>query len=105
MPAPAGQQGRQEAGAIAVTENEHLHDGNVTVSGPGRQTLACVARRWQGSRKKKDNERMDTDARFLPVETPEPVAREQFTDPAAAVRRLQELYREATDFLLGHFTG
>ncbi|WCR12433.1 AMP nucleosidase [Paracoccus stylophorae] len=47
---------------------------------------------------------MDTDARFLPVETPEPVAREQFTDPAAAVRRLQELYREATDFLLGHFT-
>lgn len=46
---------------------------------------------------------MDTDSRFLPVETPEPAPREQFTDPAAAVARLQHLYSEATGFLLTHF--
>ena len=48
---------------------------------------------------------MDTDSRFLPVETPEPAAREQFTDPRAAVKRLQELYSEATGFLVERFVG
>ncbi|MBK4214382.1 AMP nucleosidase [Paracoccus caeni] len=48
---------------------------------------------------------MDTDSRYLPVETPEPAPREQFTDPEAAVKRLQQLYFEATDFLVTRFTG
>ncbi|MCF3974309.1 AMP nucleosidase [Paracoccus salsus] len=47
---------------------------------------------------------MDTDSRFLPIETPEPAARDQFSDPRAAVQRLQQLYAEATQFLLGHFS-
>lgn len=47
---------------------------------------------------------MDTDSRFLPVETPDMSPREQFTDAAAAAARLCELYEEATGFLLGHFT-
>ncbi|MFV0383563.1 AMP nucleosidase [Paracoccus sp. (in: a-proteobacteria)] len=47
---------------------------------------------------------MDTDARFLPVETPEPAAREQFTDAASAVARLRELYDQAADFLTLHFS-
>ncbi|MDP0927874.1 AMP nucleosidase [Paracoccus onubensis] len=46
---------------------------------------------------------MDTDSRFLPVETPRPSAREQFTDAAEAVSRLRELYDEATGFLQDHF--
>lgn len=48
---------------------------------------------------------MDSTSRFLPVETPEPVAREQFTDARAAVERLQMLYRQAADFLLEKFVG
>ncbi|PHQ68021.1 MAG: AMP nucleosidase [Paracoccus sp.] len=44
------------------------------------------------------------DSRFLPVETPESSAREQFTDAREAVARLQQLYAESTDFLLAHFT-
>ena len=47
---------------------------------------------------------MDMDSRFLPVETPEPSAREQFTDAREAVARLRQLYAESTDFLLAHFT-
>ncbi|RMC35472.1 AMP nucleosidase [Paracoccus alkanivorans] len=47
---------------------------------------------------------MDTDSRFLPVETPPSTPRAQFTDPAAATARLCELYEEATGFLQGHFT-
>lgn len=47
---------------------------------------------------------MDTDSRFLPVETPDMSPREQFTDAADAVARLCELYEKATGFLLGHFT-
>lgn len=46
---------------------------------------------------------MDTDSRFLPVETPTPVQREQFADPAAAVTKLRELYDSSTAFLLKHF--
>nr|MCS5603786.1 AMP nucleosidase [Paracoccus sp. (in: a-proteobacteria)] len=47
---------------------------------------------------------MDTDSRYLPVESPDSPAREQFTDARAAVARLQRLYTESTDFLLDHFT-
>ncbi|MDO5632560.1 MAG: AMP nucleosidase [Paracoccus sp. (in: a-proteobacteria)] len=47
---------------------------------------------------------MEQDSRFLPVETPEPVAREQFTDADAAVSRLAELYETAAGFLLEKFT-
>lgn len=39
----------------------------------------------------------------LPVLTPSPAKREQFTDPAAAVDRLTELYTQSTDFLLDNF--
>ena len=46
---------------------------------------------------------MDHDSRFMPVETPEPAPREQFTDPAAAVARLQALYDQASGFLLDKF--
>ncbi len=48
---------------------------------------------------------MDKDPRLLPVETPEPVERTQFTDPEAAVARLIELYDRAADFLLDRFLG
>ncbi|AXC49270.1 AMP nucleosidase [Paracoccus suum] len=48
---------------------------------------------------------MDTDPRFLPVETPDPVEREQFTDPAAAVARLIELYERSAGFLLDRFVS
>ena len=48
---------------------------------------------------------MDTDSRFLPVESPQAPAREQFTDAAAAVARLRQLYDQATGFLLDQFTG
>ncbi|MBU3029024.1 AMP nucleosidase [Paracoccus marinaquae] len=47
---------------------------------------------------------MDTDSRFLPIETPDSAGRMQFTDPRAAVQRLQQLYAEATGFLLSHFS-
>lgn len=47
---------------------------------------------------------MDTDSRFLPVETPDTPGRQQFTDAAAAVACLQELYAQATGFLLERFT-
>ncbi len=46
---------------------------------------------------------MDTEIRYLPIQTPEPRPREQFTDAADAVARLRELYDEATDFLVTHF--
>ena len=46
---------------------------------------------------------MDHDSRFLPVEMPEPVAREQFTDAAAAVARLGQLYDASAGFLLEKF--
>ncbi|MDO5705738.1 MAG: AMP nucleosidase [Paracoccus sp. (in: a-proteobacteria)] len=48
---------------------------------------------------------MDHDSRFLPVESPDPVAREQFADAAAAVARLTELYDIAAGFLLEKFTA
>lgn len=35
--------------------------------------------------------------------TPEDTGPEQFTDPEAAVARLEQLYQEGTDFLSGHF--
>ncbi|WP_374301945.1 AMP nucleosidase [Paracoccus sp. (in: a-proteobacteria)] len=47
---------------------------------------------------------MDTDSRYLPVETPDAPGRQQFTDAAAAVAHLQRLYGQATDFLLDRFT-
>lgn len=47
---------------------------------------------------------MISTSRFLPVESPETLPREPFTDPRAAVTRLQELYGQATGFLLQHFT-
>ena len=40
----------------------------------------------------------------LPLLTPDLPAPESFTDPAAAVARLEELYAQATDFLAGHFS-
>ncbi|MDB6179380.1 AMP nucleosidase [Paracoccus sp. Z330] len=46
---------------------------------------------------------MNMDSRSLPVETPPIPAAEQFADPVAAVARLQQLYDEATQFLLHHF--
>jgi AMP nucleosidase len=46
---------------------------------------------------------MTTDPRFLPVRTPEPAERSQFTDAKAAVARLRELYEHATAFLLDRF--
>lgn len=48
---------------------------------------------------------MDQPSRLLPVETPRPAAREYFTDPAAAVARLEQLYARATDWLLDRFLG
>lgn len=44
----------------------------------------------------------DATASYL---TPEPRAAETFTDPAAAVTRLEELYAEATAFLSHHFSA
>ena len=46
---------------------------------------------------------MDQNLRFLPVETPEPVERMQFTDAAAAVQQLVTLYDRAAGFLLDRF--
>ena len=46
---------------------------------------------------------MTTDPRFLPVRTPEPAERSQFTDAHTAVARLRELYDQATGFLLERF--
>ena len=46
---------------------------------------------------------MDTDSRYLPVETPDTPGRQQFTDAAAAVAQLQHLYAQATGFLLDRF--
>ncbi|WP_449041458.1 AMP nucleosidase [Paracoccus sp. (in: a-proteobacteria)] len=48
---------------------------------------------------------MDQPSRLLPVETPEPAEREYFTDPAAAVARLEALYTRATGWLLDRFLG
>ncbi|MDP3960599.1 MAG: AMP nucleosidase [Pseudorhodobacter sp.] len=41
----------------------------------------------------------------LPVLTPPEVLAESFTDASAAVTRLEELYFQATGFLLGHFSA
>jgi len=41
----------------------------------------------------------------LPILTPPEVVAESFTDPAAAVTRLEQIYAQATDFLLGHFSA
>ena len=46
---------------------------------------------------------MDLTAHLLPVETPDPVEREYFSDPAAAVDRLTALYDEATVWLSARF--
>ena len=46
---------------------------------------------------------MDTDPRYLPVETPDAPGRRQFTDAAAAVAQLQDLYARSTGFLLDRF--
>ncbi|MBB1492275.1 MULTISPECIES: AMP nucleosidase [unclassified Paracoccus (in: a-proteobacteria)] len=48
---------------------------------------------------------MDQLSRLLPVETPEPVEREYFDDPQAAVARLIELHDRATGWLLDRFVG
>ncbi len=47
--------------------------------------------------------RIDRTSRLLPVETPDPVERAYFDDPAAAVARLVQLYDRATSFLLDRF--
>ena len=47
---------------------------------------------------------MNDDSRFLPVESPDAPAREQFTDAAAAVDRLCQLYDQAVDFLVARFS-
>ncbi|MDZ4094984.1 MAG: AMP nucleosidase, partial [Paracoccaceae bacterium] len=41
----------------------------------------------------------------LPVQTPPHETAEAFTDPAAAVARLEQLYRQATEFLSRHFSA
>jgi len=41
----------------------------------------------------------------LPLLTPDVPAHETFTDPKAAVARLQEIYQIATKFLCGYFAG
>ena len=41
----------------------------------------------------------------LPILTPQLSASVAFTDPAAAVARLEELYEEATTFLAEQFSG
>lgn len=41
----------------------------------------------------------------LPILTPDPATPESFTDPAAAVARLEELYFNATGFLSRHFAA
>lgn len=46
---------------------------------------------------------MSKDIGRLPIRTPEPVARQHFDDPEAAVARLIELYQTATSFLLENF--
>ncbi|WEF24405.1 AMP nucleosidase [Paracoccus sp. S3-43] len=46
---------------------------------------------------------MDTDSRYLPVESPDAPGRRQFTDADAAVARLQDLYAQSTGFLLDRF--
>lgn len=48
---------------------------------------------------------MDQMSRLLPIETPEPVGREYFDNPHAAVERLIELYDRATGWLLDRFVG
>ncbi|MGN7867432.1 AMP nucleosidase [Paracoccus sp. 22332] len=47
---------------------------------------------------------MDTDSRYLPVESPDAPGRRQFTDADAAVAQLQDLYAQSTGFLLDRFT-
>ena len=47
---------------------------------------------------------MDTDSRYMPVESPEAPGRRQFTDAGAAVAQLQDLYAQSTGFLLDRFT-
>jgi AMP nucleosidase len=47
---------------------------------------------------------MDTDSRYLPVESPEAPGRRQLTDAGAAVAQLQDLYAQSTGFLLDRFT-
>lgn len=42
---------------------------------------------------------------MLPILTPDHPAHEAFTDPAAAVDRLEALYRVATEFLAEHFSA
>ncbi len=44
-----------------------------------------------------------TDDTLLPILTPDTPPAEAFTDPAAAVDRLEELFRMGTDFLSHHF--
>ncbi|TJZ92262.1 AMP nucleosidase [Paracoccus gahaiensis] len=48
---------------------------------------------------------MTPDSRFLPVSSPQPQPRRDFTDAAQAVDHLQALYAQATGFLLDHFTA
>ncbi|WBU60365.1 AMP nucleosidase [Paracoccus albus] len=43
--------------------------------------------------------------KILPLKTPRPVEQEYFTDPAAAVERLCELYDRASGFLTEHFVA
>jgi AMP nucleosidase len=47
---------------------------------------------------------MDTDTRYLPVDTPAAPGRQQFTDAGAAVAHLKALYAQSTGFLLDRFT-
>ena len=47
---------------------------------------------------------MDTDTRYLPVDTPAAPGRQQFTDAGAAVAHLKALYTQSTGFLLDRFT-
>jgi AMP nucleosidase len=51
------------------------------------------------------NKKNDMTDDSLPILTPDHPAAETFSDPAAAVARLEELYFDATEFLSRHFTA
>ena len=51
---------------------------------------------------KRKDDKMTDDAHM--ILTPDAQDRQTFTDAAEAVARLQDLYSQATDFLIGHFT-
>jgi AMP nucleosidase len=66
-----------------------------TLAGPPRLRVRCRII---------SKKAMMTDDTALPILTPDTPPAEAFTDPAAAVRRLEELFRTGTEFLSRHFS-